>query len=153
MRSTPVATLLAGLLTLLTITGCGQRIAGTPSAVSVSGADESLVAEYFERNNAAADEGAAAQRSFLTETQHPDFSADQCSLGDLTLTMAPALSTLRPDAGWRPLNSSETPRGRVYIVAVTVTIQRGKAPVGTQIGSVHVVVLDGAAYGFAPCPA
>ena len=140
------------LVILLALTGCGRTVTGSPSALPVVDEDQSLVAEYFERNNAAADEGSAAQRSFLSDTQHPDFSDDQCNLGDLTLMISPALTTLRPDVGWRPLNSDEAPRGRVYVVAVTVTVQRGTAPVGTQIGSVHVVVLDGSAYGFAPCP-
>jgi hypothetical protein len=44
------------------------------------------------------------------------------------------------------------PRGRVYVVAVTFTAQREHTVIGTQIGLVHVVVLDNASYGFAPCP-
>jgi hypothetical protein len=40
----------------------------------------------------------------------------------------------------------------VYVVAVTVTVQRGQSTLGVQVGSMHVVVLDGTAYGFAPCP-
>lgn len=137
------------------LTGCGQVVAGSPAAVPVSGEDRSLITEYFDGHNAAADQGADAQREFLARTQHPDFGDDteRCRLGDLTLTITPTLSTLRPDAGWQPLQSGRTPRGRVYVVAVTVTVQRGGLAIGTQIGSIHVVVLDGAAYGFAPCPA
>lgn len=150
---TAVLRRLSLLLLVAALAGCGQLVTGSPTAVSISGEDRSLITDYFERNNTAANEGASAQREFLTKTQHPDFDDDACNLGDLTLSIAPSLSTLRPDAGWQPLNSDKTPRGRVYIVAVTVTVQRGTAPVATQIGSIHVVVLDGEAYGFAPCPA
>jgi hypothetical protein len=139
--------------TLAVLTGCGQVVAGTPKGESTSDADRALIAAYFEQNNEAAGEGAAAQREFLARTQHPDFDDEACNLGELTLTIAPTLSTLRPDAGWQPLNTDRTPRGRIYIIAVAVTVLRGTAPVGTQIGSIHVVVLDGKAHGFAPCPA
>lgn len=135
------------------LTGCGQVVAGTPKGESFSDDDRTLITEYFDRNNEAAGEGASAQREFLASTQHPDFDDDACNLGELTLTIAPTLSTLRPDAGWQPLNTNRTPRGRIYIIAVAVTVQRGNAPVGVQIGSIHVVVLDGKAHGFAPCPA
>lgn len=151
MRAVPGRILLAVLL--MALAGCSQVVTGRPTAVSVTGQDRSLITDYFERNNAAAGEGAQAQRDFLARTQHPDFEDEACNLGELTLTIAPTLSTLRPDAGWQPVDADKTPRGRVYIVAVTVTVQRGTAPVGTQIGSIHVVVLDGTAYGFAPCPA
>jgi hypothetical protein len=147
--------LLLVALTGLVTAGCGGRMVdGTPSAQSSPAlADRPVITAYFERSNAAAQEGAEAQRRFLHETQHPDYSDAGCNLGELTLVIDPTLSTLRPDAGWRPLNSDDAPRGRVYVVAVTVTVQRDKAVVATQIGSVHVVVLDGEAYGFAPCPA
>lgn len=139
------------------VSGCGQTIAGTPragdaTAVDAAG-DRVLVEEYFERNNAAASDGPPAQRSFLRDTQHPDFPASGCDLGELTLTIDPTLGTLRPDPDWRPARADEAPRGRVYVVAVTVTVRRGTQTLGSQIGSVHVVVLDGVAHGFAPCPA
>ncbi|HEY0640098.1 MAG TPA: hypothetical protein VGD67_20880 [Pseudonocardiaceae bacterium] len=134
--------------------GCGQVIDGRAvRAASPADADQSLIADYFERSNTAAGEGPQAQQRFLQETQHPDVSADGCSLGNVTLTIDPTLSTLRMDEGWRPEQADRTPRGRIYIVAVTVTVKRDNAQIGTQIGSVHVVVLDGTAYGFAPCPA
>jgi hypothetical protein len=143
----PVVILVAVLLT----SACGTVVIGQPVALPRAAADQSLIVDYFESSNAAAHDGAAAQEQFLDSTQHPDV-ARGCDLDGLTLLLEPTLSTLRPDEGWRPEAAGEAPRGRVYVVAVTVTVQRGQSTLGVQVGSMHVVVLDGTAYGFAPCP-
>lgn len=132
-------------------TGCSSTIEGRPSAPDIVGQDRQLIIDYFERGNAAADDGANAQQNFFASTQHPDFQSDVCDLDGHTLTFDPTLSTLRPDRNWTP-EDGDTPRGRVYVVAVTITVELDSAVLGTQIGSVHVVVLDRATYGFAPCP-
>jgi hypothetical protein len=44
------------------------------------------------------------------------------------------------------------PRGLVYVLGVSVSIRQDGALLGEQIGSQRVVILDGKAYGFAPCP-
>ncbi|MCO1579425.1 MULTISPECIES: hypothetical protein [unclassified Crossiella] len=139
------------LLVTLVTAGCAVGVAGTPREASQEAVDAGLVGGYFSDGLAAARTGVAAQREFLTRTQHPDFRAGACDPGELVLTVEPALSTLRPDPGWTA-GSRGRPRGRVYVVAVSVTAKRDGATVGIQIGSQHVVVLDGAAYGFAPCP-
>ena len=139
-----------GVLCVLAV-GCGRLVEGQPVAPAREGDDRSLIVAYFERSNAAARGGPAAQAEFLARTQHPDV-ARQCDLGALTVLLEPSLSTLRPDDGWRPARADRTPRGAVYLIAVTVTVQRDGATVGTQVGSMHVVVLDAAVYGFAPCP-
>jgi len=126
-------------------------ITGRPLAPDVVAQDRELIVEYFERGNVAADEGASSQKVFFAETQHPDFKADLCDLRGHTLVFDPSLSTLRPDRGWAP-EDGKVPRGRVYVVAVTITVELDEAVLGTQIGSIHVVVLDRAAYGFSPCP-
>jgi hypothetical protein len=147
------AMLLAAVLlaAVLLASGCGRVIAGQPAASSQVTVDQSLIMDYFERSNAAALDGAAAQQRFLASTQHPD--VDQgCDLGELTVLLEPALSTLRPDDGWRPTATDRAPRGRVYLVAVTVTVQRDQSTLGVQVGSMHLVVLDSTVYGFAPCP-
>lgn len=136
----------------LLVTGCSVTVTGRPTAQDWASADRALVLDYFQRGNAAARQGPQAQLRFLTHTQHPDFQRT-CELGQLTLLLDPSAGTLRPDPGWRPPRSDDSPRGRVYSVAVTVTVRRSEITLGTQIGSMHVVVLDGAAYGFAPCPA
>lgn len=134
---------------LLLVTACGRVIDGQP--VSAAGDDGSLVAGYFERSNAAAREGPEAQRQFLVSTQHPDFRY-RCDLGNLVVELEPALSSMHIDASWEADDDGHVPRGRIYAVAVTVTVTRDKTTLGTQVGSMHVVILDGAAFGFAPCP-
>jgi len=143
----------AALLTavLLLTAACGTVVAGQPEALPTVDADQSLIADYFERSNAAAHDGADAQERFLDSTQHPDVDRG-CDLGGLTVLLEPTLSTLRPDDGWRPAASDRAPRGRVYVVAVTVTVLRGQNTLGVQVGSMHVVVLGAMVYGFAPCP-
>lgn len=133
------------------LAGCATAVAGHPVARSPATADQSLIQAYFEHSNDAAHEGADAQREFLDSTQHPDVERD-CDLGGLTLLLDPSLSTLRSDDGWRPGGTGRTPRGRMYVVAVTVTVQRGQSVLGIQVGSMHLAVLNGTAYGFAPCP-
>lgn len=136
---------------LLALTACSTVIDGRALAPDIAGQDRALVVDYFERGNAAAVGGPSAQHDFFTRTQHPDFADEVCDLRGYTLTFDPSLSTLRPDGEWAP-EDGEPPRGRVYVVAVTITIELDSAVLGTQIGSVHVVVLDQAIYGFSPCP-
>jgi hypothetical protein len=146
-----VAVLAGMLLAGMLLTGCSSVVAGRPVALDIEQLDRERIVAYFERGNAAADEGTEAQQRFFAETQHPDFESDLCDLGGHTLTFEPTLSTLQPDDDWTP-DDGDTPRGRVYVVAVTVTVQQDRTVLGTQIGSVHVVVLEEEPYGFAPCP-
>lgn len=151
VRRQTVLVLPAVLLMIAALgTGCASTISGRAVAPDIVQQDRDRIVEYFTRSNAAADQGAQAQQEFFADTQHPDFESEACELGDHTLTFDPTLSTLRPDGHWQP--GGETPRGRVYVVAVTITVQLDGAVLGTQIGSVHVVVLDDDAYGFSPCP-
>lgn len=146
---------LIGLATLLAVAGCSTAIAGKPVAAASPAHDKQLVEEYFHELNAAADDGPATQREFLQRSQHPDFTDELCDLGDLTLNIDPALSTLRVDPDWVPPaegRDGEHPRGLVYVLGVSVSIRQDGALLGEQIGSQRVVILDGKAYGFAPCP-
>jgi hypothetical protein len=140
----------------LLLAGCSTRVAGLPVAASskVTGGDKGLVERYFADLNSSGDEGTATQRDFLRRTQHPDFSDRLCDLGDLVLHIEPAMSTFRTDPGWVPPDSpsSEPPRGTVYVLGVSISIRQEGAQLGEQIGSERVVVLDGKAYGFSPCP-
>lgn len=141
---------LAGLL----IAGCSSAVAGVPLPVASPDDDRELVREYFDELNAAAEEGPDAQADFLRHSQHPDFTDDLCDLGGLTLTVDPAMSTLRVDPDWAPDSGRDAarPRGLVYVLGVSISIREDGALLGEQIGSQRVVVLDGRAYGFAPCP-
>jgi hypothetical protein len=132
----------AGLIVMIT-TGCSPASDEPPHL--------RLSRQYFEDNNAAARQGPRAQQDFFRRTQHPDFTDQTCELGDMTVDLQPALSTLRPDPGFAP-GGAGPPRGEVWAVGVEVTTRRGDAVVGRQIGSQHVVVLNDRAYGFAPCP-
>lgn len=111
---------------------------------------ERLITRYFRENNAAARQGPAAQQEFLRRTQHPDFSGQSCELGGVTVSLDPAMSTLRRDREFAP--DGVTPRGETWVVGVEVTVRRDRAVVATQIGSQHLVLLAGRVYGFAPCP-
>lgn len=142
-RAARASTALLAALALL-VACSGSEESGRPRHVE-------LVAQYFHANNAAAREGPAAQQEFLERTQHPDFSGQACDLGDATVSLDPALSTLRPDRDFAP--GGVTPRGRTWVVGVEVTVRRRGAVVATQIGSQHLVLLQGHVYGFAPCPA
>jgi hypothetical protein len=142
---------LAGLL----IAGCSSAVAGVPLPGASPDDDRELVQGYFDELNAAAEEGPATQRDFLRRSQHPDYTDELCDLGDLTLNIDPAMSTLRVDPDWVPPDSGRDaahPRGLVYVLGVSVSIRQDGALLGEQIGSQRVVVLDGRAYGFAPCP-
>jgi hypothetical protein len=147
--------LAAGLMTtgVLAVTGCGSRVAGHPVDIRPSTADRKLISGYFAALNIAAARGSAAQERLFAATQHPDFRGAPCSLQGLTVIADPAYTTLHPDADWRPPLADTPPRGRVYVIAANVIVQHDAAVVGNQVGSLHVVVLDGTAYGFAPCPA
>ena len=109
-----------------------------------------LIRQYFEENNAAARQGTQAQQVFLRRTQHPDYTSQTCELAGVTVDLDPAMPTLRPDPAFSP--SGAPPRGQVWVIAVEVTVRHNDVVVGKQIGSQHVVVLDGRTYGFAPCP-
>ncbi|MGH3862442.1 hypothetical protein [Actinokineospora sp.] len=143
------------LLVTATASGCSTTVAGRAlheGGESAPELERELVGQYFTDFNDAADEGPQTQRDFLRRTQHPDFSDRTCDLGDLVLTVEPALSTLRADRKWKPEDAKKSPRGSVYVVGVSVRIRRDNATLAEQIGSQRVVVLDGRAYGFAPCP-
>ncbi|MPZ66273.1 MAG: hypothetical protein GEU83_12415 [Pseudonocardiaceae bacterium] len=137
------------ILLLAVLVGCTRAGPDPPAGAAVG--DRQLVAEYFAAANTAAQQGAAAQQRFLDATQHPDFRGARCPLDGATVVSEPAMSTLRPDPGWLPAGAAAPPRGIVHIVAVTATVRRDGVELGTQIGSRHVVVLDGRGYGFAPC--
>lgn len=149
--------LVAVLLVLLAaLSGCAGTVAGRARpAGTATDAERRLVADYFARSNAAAHAGSTEQQRFFATTQHPDYRApDQlCMLDGLTVLLNPTLSTVRPAPGWRPGNTGRPPRGSVLVVAVRVTVQQDRTVLGEQIASVHVVLLDGRVYGFAPCPA
>lgn len=141
---------------LLLLTGCSTRVAGQPGPVTSNspGGDRGVVEKYFTELNASGDDGTSTQRDFLRRTQHPDYTDRLCDLGDLILHVEPAMSTFRSDPGWVPPDSrtSEPPRGTIYVLGVSVSIRQQGALLGEQIGSERVVVLDGKAYGFSPCP-
>jgi len=142
------------LLLAAAATACTSTVAGSPVPAGGQGTDgqQALVKQYFTDLNDAAGEGPAAQREFLRRTQHPDFTDRACDLGDLTLRIEPALSTLRPDPRWKPEEATARPRGTTYVVGVSVRIRRDGSTLAEQIGSQRVVVLSGKAYGFTPCP-
>lgn len=130
------------LLLALPVSGCG----------TADGSDAAAAAEqYFAENNAAAKRGPAAQQRFFGATQHPDFTARVCELGGMTVELDPALTTLRPDPGFAP-TGTRTPRGELWVVGVEVTTRRSGTIIGRQIGSVHLALLEGRTFGFAPCP-
>lgn len=110
-----------------------------------------LAERYFEDNNLAARHGPQAQEDFFRRTQHPDFQDQTCQLGTATVDLQPAMSTLRPDPDYSP-SGVGPPRGDVWVIGVEVTTRRDGAVIGRQIGSQHLVLLDGRIHGFAPCP-
>ncbi|GAA3880312.1 hypothetical protein GCM10022243_51160 [Saccharothrix violaceirubra] len=141
---------LAALCALL-LTGCGPAVAGTPKPLTITDTERALVSGYFDNLNKAGTAGVDKQRELLRETQHPDFEDDDCELPEGTLRVVPTLATLRLDADWTPPEQDEHPRGVVFVVAVTLTLFQEGTEIGSQIGSQHVVLLNGRAYGFAPC--
>jgi predicted small secreted protein len=136
----------------LLLAGCNTRVAGEPIAKSSPGGDRGLVQRYFSDLNASGDDGTSTQRDFLRRTQHPDYTDQLCDLGDLTLRIEPAMSTFRADPDWVPPDADDPPRGTIYVLGVSISIRQQGALLGEQIGSQRVVVLDGKAYGFSPCP-
>jgi hypothetical protein len=141
-------------LVVMAAAGCATTVTGqaVPATEGAPDRERELVGAYFTDLNEAAAEGATTQRDFLRRTQHPDYTDRTCDLGDLIFTVQPALSTLRADAKWKPEQATKRPRGSVYVVGVSVRVRRDNATLAEQIGSQRVVVLDGRAYGFAPCP-
>ncbi|GHH36762.1 hypothetical protein [Lentzea cavernae] len=143
-----VAVLLASLALL---TGCAGPVAGTAHPVRLGDGDRGKFKAYYERVNSAGDESASQQAKLLKDTQHPDFRQKACDLRGATIKVEPTWTTLRADADWTPPGEKAHPRGDVYVVAVTITIRQQDQVIGSQIGSVHVVLLDDEVYGFAPC--
>lgn len=141
-----------GVLGVLAVAGCATRISGDAVGTGLLPTDRALVAGYFDAVNAAAERGSTAQQQLFARDQHPDFRDRLCSLDGLTITADPAYSTLRTDPDWRPDPNDEPPRGTVYVIAADVTIEQDGTVLANQIGSVHVVILEGSAYGFSPCP-
>jgi hypothetical protein len=141
-----------GVLTVAITVHPDTLVAGSPVAVGTADEDRKLVTDYFTELNAAGKDGSTSQRDFLRRTQHPDFTDRLCDLRGLTLKIEPAMSTLRVDPKWTPPDSSKHPRGLVYVLGVSVSVRKDGSLLGEQIGSERVVVLDGRAYGFAPCP-
>ncbi len=135
----------------LLLGGCASPVAGTARPLRITEVEREQVAGYFTQLNEAGDKGNSEQRKLLQDTQHPDFRTQVCELRAGTLRMDPAMSTLRMDPDWEPPGKRTHPRGVVYVVAATVTLIEESATVGVQIGSLHVVVIDGKPYGFAPC--
>jgi hypothetical protein len=148
----------AGLVAALLATtaglaaACTSVVSGSPVAIGSAEDNRRLVSEYFTELNQSGKDGPTTQRDFLRRTQHPDFTDRLCDLGDLTLEIEPAMSTLRADPRWTPQDSTRHPRGLVYVLGVSVSIRRDGGLLAEQIGSQRVVVLDGKTYGFTPCP-
>lgn len=137
----------------LLLAGCASTIPGTPGPLRVTDVERTLVTGYFSGLNDAGSRSASSQRDLLRDSQHPDFRDNDCDLPQGTLRIEPAMSTLRTDPAWTPPGERSHPRGVVYVVAAKVTLLQDGTEVGSQIGSVHVVLLDDKAYGFAPCAA
>ncbi|NUT46724.1 MAG: hypothetical protein HOV94_05300 [Saccharothrix sp.] len=135
----------------LALTGCGSAITGAAHPLKVTDVERDLVSGYFADLNEAGGQGVSQQRDLLTDTQHPDFRDEDCQLPTGTIRVHPTMSTLRLDPAWSPPGEDEHPRGVVLVVAVTLTVVQEGAEIGSQIGSQHVVLLNGKAYGFAPC--
>jgi hypothetical protein len=139
-----------GLAAAIGSTGCAVGPATSGMAAPAAGSDRTLIAGYFGQLNAAGGAGVADQRAFFTRTQHPDFRVLGCDLGGRTVREQPAWTTLRRDPGWTSADGRH-PQGTVYLIAVAITVRQDGRTVGDQIGAEHVVVLNGAVYGFAPC--
>lgn len=146
-----VARGVAAAVCALVLTACGAQVAGTPRPLRVTDVERELVAGYFTDLNDAGAQGGTEQRDLLRDTQHPDFVDEECELPAGTIRVQPTMSTLRLDPTWTPPGEDEHPRGVVLVVAVTLTVLQDGTEVGSQIGSQHVVLLNGKVYGFAPC--
>ncbi|MEU4802368.1 hypothetical protein [Actinosynnema sp. NPDC023587] len=139
------------VLCVLALAGCGSAVTGTAKALQITDVERTLVTSYFTALNEAGAQGIAQQRELLADTQHPDFRDDDCKLPDGTIRVQPTMSTLRLDPDWTPPGDDEHPRGVVVVVAVTLTVVRDGVEIGSQIGSQHLILLNGKTYGFAPC--
>lgn len=139
------------LSALALLAGCAAPVQGTARPVELTDGDRGVIRAYYDDLNKSGDESSGDQETRLKETQHPDFRGKSCDLRGATLKIEPTWSTLRMDADWTPPGDKAHPRGVVYVVAVTVTLRQEKTVIGSQIGSQHVVMLDGKVYGFAPC--
>jgi hypothetical protein len=128
--------------------GCSTAVTGDPIAARLG--DETLIAGYFSEFGKSAGQGAAAQADFLRKTQHPDYTDRLCDLQGATVEVDPTMATLRPDPDWAP-DPGRKPRGKVYVVAVSLRVLRDGKVLGEQIGSERIVVLDGTVHGFMPC--
>ncbi|WP_033436965.1 hypothetical protein [Saccharothrix sp. NRRL B-16314] len=135
----------------LTLVGCTSAVTGTARPLKVTDVERELVTGYFADLNEAGGQGSSEQRDLLKDTQHPDFRDESCELPTGTIKVQPTMSTLRLDPQWAPPGEDEHPRGVVLVVAVTLTVVQEGTEIGSQIGSQHVVLLNGKAYGFAPC--
>ncbi|MER5264424.1 hypothetical protein ABTZ99_20360 [Actinosynnema sp. NPDC002837] len=135
----------------LLLAGCGSVITGVARPLQVTDVERELVSGYFADLNEAGGQGTSEQRDLLKDTQHPDFRDEDCELPAGTIKVQPTMSTLRLDPAWAPPGEDEHPRGVVLVVAVTLTVVQEGSEIGSQIGSQHVVLLNGKAYGFAPC--
>jgi hypothetical protein len=135
----------------LLLAACGTTLTGTARPLRVTDVERELVTGYFADLNEAGGQGSTQQRDLLRDTQHPDFRDEDCELPTGTIRVQPTMSTLRLDPQWAPPGEDEHPRGVVLVVAVTLTLVQEGAEIGSQIGSQHVVLLNGKAYGFAPC--
>ncbi|WP_433266249.1 hypothetical protein ACQPZF_40350 [Actinosynnema sp. CS-041913] len=147
----PMARVTAAVLCLLALAACGPSVTGTPRPLKVTDVERELVSSYFTALNEAGGQGVTKQRELLADTQHPDFRDDDCKLPSGTIKVQPTLSTLRLDPHWTAPGQDEHPRGVVLVVAVTLTVVQDGTELGSQIGSQHIVLLNGKAYGFAPC--
>ncbi|MCE6995787.1 hypothetical protein LZG04_13385 [Saccharothrix sp. S26] len=135
----------------LVLAGCGSATSGVARPLRVTDVERELVSGYFADLNEAGGQGTSEQRDLLKDTQHPDFRDEDCQLPSGTIRVQPTMSTLRLDPAWTPPGTEEHPRGVVLVVAVTLTVVQEGSEIGSQIGSQHVVLLNGKAYGFAPC--
>ncbi|ROP39644.1 hypothetical protein EDD40_5035 [Saccharothrix texasensis] len=135
----------------LLLAGCGSTVTGVARPLQVTDVERELVSGYFADLNEAGGQGTSEQRDLLKDTQHPDFRDEDCRLPSGTIRVQPTMSTLRLDPAWTPPGEDEHPRGVVLVVAVTLTVVQEGSEIGSQIGSQHVVLLNGKAYGFAPC--
>lgn len=144
--------ILAAAGTLL-LAGCSTAVSGTARPLRITDAERTLVTGYFITLNETGRQGTSAQRELLRDTQHPDFREDECDLPKGTIRIDPAMSTLRMDPDWEPSGQKAHPRGTVYAVAASITLLLESVEIGRQIGSLHIVLLDEKAYGFAPCVA
>lgn len=141
----------AAVACALLLAACGSTLTGTARPLRVTDVERELVTGYFADLNEAGGQGSTQQRDLLRDTQHPDFRDADCELPAGTIRVQPTMSTLRLDPQWAPPGEDEHPRGVVLVVAVTLTVVQEGTEIGSQIGSQHVVLLNGKAYGFAPC--